>query len=527
MLPPLPIGVRVLSRSSHNNASLVVLFLFLLIIRDVTTCSAFAAQRRRTRTNHRENNAFSSSSSRNNNNNNNKQNDDPKGFGTKNNSDDNNNSNDRRANKNARAAITTHSSQRRRQQQQQQGERGFSTNKKTTAAAAATSSSSSSSSSSYIPDTSETTLQFMDFLKENNECEGIEALEIGFDTQTGLRGIFYCRHRNDQSIRAGEYICAIPFVSTLLVNEQVCDEKATTATATPSSSTPPPSDILSASRLENGLYFLQRFWKDQEQYQRWKPYFDCLPRDRNDPNFDPTPDFWSPEEICELQIPSLVDSILARKQGLEALFLSLTAANNNDNDNDDAVTMTLEELQHAAWLIQTRAFTTFQKVPVHNNPFNNNDDSNNNEYSLRSRTVLIPYLDFINHSDGKTNAELQVVESKEYDESFYALRATRNIQAGKEIRICYGTGQETFLDLYAKYGFLLPPTTKKDRQRLLKHYGLVDTSCFTTTLEEDEQEFAITPRESTRARILEVRICVKRLLEKKTKRRKEPKSTSR
>jgi hypothetical protein len=67
-------------------------------------------------------------------------------------------------------------------------------------------------------------------------------------------------------------------------------------------------------------------------------------------------------------------------------------------------------------------------------------------------------VDFLNHggtgASSTTNAALEVVETKSYDESFYALVATEPIRKGQEIRICYGTGKETSLEIFVKYGFL-------------------------------------------------------------------------
>lgn len=107
---------------------------------------------------------------------------------------------------------------------------------------------------------------------------------------------------------------------------------------------------------------------------------------------------------------------------------------------------------------------------------------------------------------------MQVVETKEYDESFYALVATKPIRKGTEIKICYGTGEETSLEIFSKYGFWPEvEDPKKEKKKLQK---LLENVEWSTTLEEDKamlletEEGAKEPMNT----ILSIRIYAKSLL---------------
>ena len=103
--------------------------------------------------------------------------------------------------------------------------------------------------------------------------------------------------------------------------------------------------------------------------------------------------------------------------------------------------------------------------------------------TIVSKTVLIPYIDMINHCNPESaNAEMQVLETKVEDESFYALQATRFIRKGTEITIAYGTGKESTADLLAGYGFIPSKNTNDAKfmsEQLSEH-------SWSTTLEEDQ-----------------------------------------
>lgn len=296
----------------------------------------------------------------------------------------------------------------------------------------------------YKLDTSKSTQDLLEWLEEE-EIEGLEGVEVGLLTlpsQKTLRGVFATRN-----FAAGEYILAVPFVSTLLVHEDF--QKNDTGTGD-GDGTIVTEDLTLSSKPENGLLLWQKFlqptdFAGQQRSKKFAPYLDCLPMTTDDPNFDETPDFWTNEEIRRLQVPSIVQDLLARKTDIQRL---VDIQNSRHPDNSAF----LEDIKQACWLMQTRGFTTFKKAM----------DLDGNG-GLLSRVVLVPFVDLVNHGThpenaidmtSVSNADLAVVETKAYEESFYALVASQPIRKGQEIRICYGTGQDSSADLYVRYGFL-------------------------------------------------------------------------
>lgn len=329
----------------------------------------------------------------------------------------------------------------------------------------------------YVVDASPATAILLDFLEEE-EVEGLDRLDVGSD-DNGLRGVFA-----KEAIQQGEYICAIPFVSTILVDETFVE------------TTKEDAYLQSASKIENAVHFLEISQKEQE---KWHAYFDCLPSTRNN-HFHATPDFWSREEIGELEVPLIVDDVLSRKAELEKLA--------------QAGDWELNRLQVASWLVQSRAFTTLKKA-IELDPDN---AENITKEGLLQRTVMIPFLDFLNHASLGANTELQVVETKAYEESFYALTAICNIEKGTELRLQYGTGKETSMELFAKYGFLPQHNTQND-DAFLQTAAPVSWS---TTLEDDKEKLKQILQDETKSadatiaiqkQILSFRIYTKELLQ--------------
>jgi hypothetical protein len=318
----------------------------------------------------------------------------------------------------------------------------------------------------YTPDTSPTTQRLIDFLLEE-ECEGIGnaneqgGIEIGFSQKTGIRGIFA-----KQDFQAGEFLCAIPFPTTLVVNAEESE---------------------SFTNVDRGLAFLNDYLDlDQRSSDsKWAPYLDCLPtRDAKGGLFDPTPDFFTREEILLLEFPRLVHAAEKRKEEVQRASQSLL--------------ISTEDLQFAVWLVRSRSFSILK---VHQ------------DEKLVTKSVMIPFLDMLNHSSDNPNAELQVIESKADDESFYALQATRAISADKEITFAYGTGKDSSVDLLLNYGFV--PKMNKDDAEFLQNRK-EDHDCFTradqwsTTIKEDEQQ--LVTAEGPLRKILEFRLRMKRSL---------------
>ena len=307
---------------------------------------------------------------------------------------------------------------------------------------------------SYKPDTSPTTQRFLEFLEEE-ECEGIGAVEIGF--RNGLRGIFAA-----EAFAPDDYIFAVPFVSCILVHENVYDM-----------ADPVESGRAEASDVEKGRLMLQ--WLHDKPH--WQPYYECLPTMSS--NFDATPDFWDTETIRQLEVPQLVEETLAIKRATESSL----------------------ELQLATWLVRSRAFSTFKLLP------------NADEKRIRTRTVLIPFMDFLNHNAVTSNARIEKVEAKSDEESFFALVATERIPAGEQITITYGTGHETTLDLFTKYGFW----TNDNANDLSLNLDEVQWS---SSMEEDEQlRLSSCPQEKEIGEMLNLRIHLKRIQRQQQRKR--------
>jgi hypothetical protein len=223
------------------------------------------------------------------------------------------------------------------------------------------------SKSPYDPDVSSTMTTFRDWLDEQ-EVEGFEATEIGI--KNDLRGVF-AKQRFEQS----EYILAVPYVSCILLSETVHDFSQS-------------NDL---SDVAKGFHFWQRCSSEKH---RWKSYLDCLPTRQS--NFAATPDFWPDEYLVE--IPSLLDETQQRREEIQYV--------------SEQTNVPFSDLQFATWMVRSRGFSTIKLLP------------SASETRLRSRTLLIPYLDFLNHHPTDPNAVIEKIESKSDDESYFALVAT-------------------------------------------------------------------------------------------------------
>ena len=378
-----------------------------------------------------------------------------------------------------------------------------------------------SKSQSYYPDVSGTTKLLLEWLDEE-EVEGLEGVEIGFrkkeeDGDGLLRGVFAKR-----DIQAGEYIMAVPFVSTLLVDESF--EVSSSDNDKSSGDSGRDNSNRRTGEPIVGLRFWQKFLNksDDKKEEKYEAYLDCIPLTSDDPNFDSTPDFWSEKEIQQLEVPIVVENMLSRKHAIAELVE--TPQQNNVNGNDDNVDdddngdvpTSISTLQQACWIMQSRGFSTYKKAI----------DLDGN-IGLLSRVVLIPFIDMLNHaSRTQSNAEIQVIETKEYDESFYALVANQHIPKRTEIKINYGTGEETSFELFCRYGFFAPTdddeffleNQEKERaalEMLLLPEGntTTTTSPWSTSLKDDQDMIGTKiGRTEPMHSILSLRIYAKKLL---------------
>lgn len=339
----------------------------------------------------------------------------------------------------------------------------------------------------YRRDTSPSTLELIDFLLDE-ECEGIASetddesveggVEIGFSltTPTGMRGL-YARDK----FQPGEFLCAIPFLTTFVVQEDKVGESSMT------------------TDVERGLLFLQNYLDVMPE--KWKPYLNCLPQQDDDGMgglFDPTPDFFSTEDMDALEFPLLIDAARKRKEEIQTVVAE---------QQQKGVVVDMNALQFATWLVKSRSFSVIRLKP---------DPLDASTKTIHTRSVMIPVLDMINSSSNNDpNAELQVIETKADEESFYALQAIRPIAAKEEITISYGTGQDSSVDLFLNYGFV-PNQNPHDVAFLRSESEKGNNDClahsdqWTTTLQEDEDLKKEAPVGSTFSRILDFRIRMKR-----------------
>lgn len=270
---------------------------------------------------------------------------------------------------------------------------------------------------------------------EEKECEGLSQLKVDIDIDSSCRGLF-C---GEEPIKAGEYILAIPLTSSLTISDSLQDPIHTYSTN---------------EDVQEAMHFLTSYANDPH----WEPYLNCLPR-TNDPNFDATPDFWDPEIVMELQIPSMIKECLDRQQEISTVA---------ERTNTDPA-----ELKWATWIVRSRRFTTVQFI------------SQNEGATSHLRRMLVPFVDMINH-DIDPNAEVEaLLIPNADDESMHAVVATRDIEPGEQVTIGYNDGMATCLDLFERYGFCLAENPADD----LIDWDRVNPQ-WSTTLEEDERLLA-------------------------------------
>ena len=134
---------------------------------------------------------------------------------------------------------------------------------------------------------------------------------------------------------------------------------------------------------EGGHNFLRWYAGNDKARGMWESYLDSLPKMGD--NFDPTPDFFSDEEIEALELPLSVR--LAKEKRTQVAELA------------EREGLSFDELQFTAWIVSSRAFIINIDVggegPTKAGPGGGSDSVAVRRKSLR---VLIPYLDMINHS---------------------------------------------------------------------------------------------------------------------------------
>jgi hypothetical protein len=270
----------------------------------------------------------------------------------------------------------------------------------------------------FTKDTSPSVEALMRLLRDEGECEGVDALAIGFDDD-GLRGLFAT-----ESFATGDYLLALPFASSVVVREQVTPANEDDDNDNGNKDDDNTTD---EDAIAQGLAFLQIVSQARDELRpAWvSAYLECLPR-LDDDDEATTPDRWSSEALERLPVPKLVQDSSRRGRLI-----------------DQAATehgVPVRDLAWAVSMIRSRGFTGLQ--------------AGKSGRAVRERTVLLPLVDMINHAPPDTaNASIQVVAAESDETSMYALQATAAIAAGEAVVVTYGTGWETSLELLDTYGF--------------------------------------------------------------------------
>lgn len=313
---------------------------------------------------------------------------------------------------------------------------------------------------SHTRDESPTTQQLINFLlqwKSEGLGDAEAGTEIGYD-ENGFRGLYATK-----SFKKGDIICKIPSDCALaLADPSVVTETEMTV-------------------ADGAVNYLQWYAMNPQARAMWSPYIDTLPT--REANFDPTPDFYSDEEIAQLEFPMIVKQALERKEQLAEV--------------SQKTNIPIDDLQFATWLVSSRSFSikiTVDDSDLVRDTVESNDlKGNSAAYKVKEQgiRVLLPYLDMINHETDNYNSELHLIDP-EKDDAWFAIRAARPIKKNKEITISYGAaGVETSVGLLMNYGFV--QDENKFDALLLKNGGddcMDSVEGWSTTLEEDEQQLA-------------------------------------
>eukprot|EP00571_Detonula_confervacea_P015672 CAMPEP_0172310220 /NCGR_PEP_ID=MMETSP1058-20130122/11357_1 /TAXON_ID=83371 /ORGANISM="Detonula confervacea, Strain CCMP 353" /LENGTH=386 /DNA_ID=CAMNT_0013022991 /DNA_START=84 /DNA_END=1244 /DNA_ORIENTATION=+ len=304
---------------------------------------------------------------------------------------------------------------------------------------------------SHTRDESPSTQNLINFLLQW-KSEGVggpdAGTEVGFDIDNGVRGMYATK-----PFKKNEIVCKIPSdVALALVDPNSATEE-------------------SMNPADGALNFLRWYQNNEQARQTWSAYLDTLPT--REAHFDPSPDFYSDAEIEQLEFPMVVEKVNERKNEILAL--------------SESESIPFDELQFAAWLVSSRSFAIKMMV---DDPLVR-EDVRKIKALEKSIRLLLPYLDMINHSSDKANAELHLIDP-EKDEAWFSIRAARPIKKGQEITIPYGAaGLETSVSLLMNYGFV--PDENRIDSMMLGNGGegcIESVDGWSTTLEEDEAQLS-------------------------------------
>lgn len=330
----------------------------------------------------------------------------------------------------------------------------------------------------HNPDISESTTELLKFLK-GQKATGLDDVEIGYDPNSGVRGIFA-----KKNFKKGQKLCRIPSDCALALSD------------------PAKNGEDAPTLAHGGANFLNMYMKPTNARKLWAPYLDTLPQIGSD-QFDPTPDFFSDEELELLEFPRIIQQANRRKEQIQKVAQEME--------------LTAEELKFATWIVSSRAFAISMSSPgggdsAEETKFDEKGQVITRAGEEKTIRVLVPFIDMANHNSDNANAKLTLIDP-EKDDAWFALEATRPISAGKEVAIAYGSGIDSTIELLLNYGFV--PRTNKIDEFMLKKGGdgtIADLSGWTTSLEEDKTMLKMiedAEEDSTLKKILQFRIRLK------------------
>ena len=327
----------------------------------------------------------------------------------------------------------------------------------------------------HTPDTGEESERLVKFLNAQ-KAKGLENIDIGFDKETGRRGLF-----STAKIKNNQKFCRIPSdCAVALADPNKNGEDAPTP-------------------AHRGANLLEMYMKNEQARQMWSPYFDTLPTQDSE-MFDRTPDFFVDEDLELLEFPRVINRAKQRKKEIEDV-----AADRG---------LTVEELQFATWLATSRQFKLNIQAPESEEDGIMPDQDEKGQIiskggEKKALYVLVPFIDIANHSSEQPNCKLTLIDPDK-DDAWFALEATRPIAAGKELVIAYGNGLESSVELFQNYGFV-PAANKIDGLMLQKGGDdtISDLSGWTTTLEEDKTMVEMAKDDPILQKILQFRIRLK------------------
>jgi hypothetical protein len=344
----------------------------------------------------------------------------------------------------------------------------------------------------HTPDTSPTTQKLIQFL-QSQKAKGLDNVDVGVHQDTGVRGLF-CRG----NIKKGQLICQIPSDCALALSDPNLngDDCPTVAHC--------------------GANLISMYLQPEKAREFWSPYLDTLPlNDEQRMNFDPTPNWLCDDDLELLEFPRLINAAKQRREQIQQVAAEKGLAE--------------EELRFATLLVSSRAFELSLPGPPPEAKTTKpkGDDGGTGEegeyempkYDKRGQIistsqqkiirVLVPFLDFANHSSDQANCKLTLVDPLK-DDAWFALEATRPIAAGKELTISYGNGVESSVRLLLDYGFV--PSSNRIDSLMLKKGGddcIMSLDGWTTTLEEDRTMLQMAEDDPVLGKILRFRIRLK------------------